>query len=60
MENQNHQINPNKKLFLIIAIIVSVFVIGVVGFMSWKCSEEISELENGEFQSINFSTKEKN
>ena len=49
----------NKNLFLIITIIVSIFVIGIICFASWKYSKEISELENREFQPINFLTKEK-
>ncbi len=52
-----NQIVLNKNSFLIIAVVIGVFAVGIICFASWKYSEEISKLENEKFQPVNFSAK---
>ena len=59
MENQNNQINSNKNPFFVGGIIIIIIILVVTGLTVWKYYKEISDLNNQEFEIVNFSINKK-
>ncbi len=61
MENQINQTNPkNKNPFFVGGIIIIIIILVATGLTVWKYYNEISNLNNQEFEIVNFSVNKKN
>lgn len=59
MENQNNKINLKKNPFFVGGIIVIIIILIATGLTVWKYYKEISNLNNQEFEIVNFSINKK-